>query len=195
MFYNVQDDRRPLACGDTVTLKGANGSREKYFIDRVAGVGGMSITYIARKEGDGRWVAIKELFPKRLEGLVAKRREDGRIVIFNPLTQTELNDSPAVWNELIGFMERESELSRRAADLYASGAGISQNNADILCILGLTSIVKPLENATLNYIDFGIMTFISLLLLIFIASGKVLNRIEGAILLLIYIGYTVFLCR
>lgn len=76
----------------------------------------------------------------------------------------------------------------------AIGNVVGSNIFNILCILGLTSIIKPLENVSLNYIDFGIMTFISLLLLIFIASGKVLNRIEGAILLLIYIGYTVFLC-
>ena len=76
----------------------------------------------------------------------------------------------------------------------AIGNVVGSNIFNILCILGLTSIIKPLENVSLNYIDFGIMTFISLLLLIFIASGKVLNRIEGAILFLIYIGYTVFLC-
>lgn len=136
MFYNVQDDRRTLLRGDRVTLKTGDGTHECYTVDRVAGVGGMSVTYIAKRDGEGKWFALKELFPKSLEGAVARRREDGRIVIYNPLTKDELSNSHSVWRELMRFMEHEKRMSEEASVLYGEGGEINQNNADILSIEG-----------------------------------------------------------
>lgn len=136
MYYNVQDDRRTLAPSDKVTLKISEGVSESYTIDRIAGLGGMAVTYIAKMEGESKWIALKELFPKKLEGAVARRRDDGRIVIYNPLTQTELSNAKSVWKELLQFMEHECKLSREAATLYGDGGEINQNNADILNISG-----------------------------------------------------------
>ena len=76
----------------------------------------------------------------------------------------------------------------------AIGNVVGSNIFNILGIIGLTSIVSPISNTSLNYIDFGVMVFISILLMIFMLSSKILNRIESAILLLIYIIYTVHLC-
>ena len=76
----------------------------------------------------------------------------------------------------------------------AIGNVIGSNIFNILGIIGLTSIVSPIGNTSLNYIDFGVMVFISILLMIFMLSSRILNRIESAILLLIYIIYTVHLC-
>ena len=75
----------------------------------------------------------------------------------------------------------------------AIGNVVGSNIFNILCILGLTPIIKPIENVKLNYTDFGVMAFISVLLLIFMLIGRVLNRIEGAILLIVYAVYTALL--
>lgn len=136
MYYNVQDDRRVLSYADKVTLNVGDGVRECYTVDRVAGVGGMSVTYIAKREGENKWIALKELFPKKLEGAIARRRDDGRIVIYNPLTQTEISNSRAIWRQLLRFMEHEKRLSEEASVLYGESGEINQNNADILNISG-----------------------------------------------------------
>lgn len=136
MYYNIHDDRRTLSSADTVILKTDNNTRESYIIDRVAGVGGMAVTYIAKKEGENKWVVLKELFPKQLDGFIAKRRDDGRIVIYNPLTVNESNNEREVWQKLLHFMEHEKKLSEEASALYGDGGRESQNNADILNVSG-----------------------------------------------------------
>lgn len=76
----------------------------------------------------------------------------------------------------------------------AIGNVIGSNIFNIFGILSLTAIIKPLTNTTLKYTDFAAMIILSILLLLFMLSGKKLNRIEGAIILLIYIAYTMYLC-
>lgn len=75
----------------------------------------------------------------------------------------------------------------------AIGNVVGSNIFNLIGITGITATVKPIPGSALNMIDFGVMIFISLLLIIFMASGKLLNRIEGAILFLSYVGYTVYL--
>ena len=76
----------------------------------------------------------------------------------------------------------------------AIGNVIGSNIFNIFGILSLTAIIKPLTNTTLKYTDFATMIILSILLLLFMLSGKKLNRIEGAVILLIYIAYTMYLC-
>lgn len=76
----------------------------------------------------------------------------------------------------------------------AIGNVIGSNIFNIFGILSLTAIIKPLTNTTLKYTDFAAMIILSILLLLFMLSGKKLNRIEGAVILLIYIAYTMYLC-
>ncbi len=75
----------------------------------------------------------------------------------------------------------------------ALGNVIGSNIFNILGILGVTALIKPIPGGALNYIDFGVMGFFFLLLFVFMASGKTVSRMEGAILTLGYIGYTVYL--
>lgn len=76
----------------------------------------------------------------------------------------------------------------------AIGNVIGSNIFNIFGILSLTAIIKPLTDTTLKYTDFAAMIILSILLLLFMLSGKKLNRIEGAVILLIYIAYTMYLC-
>ena len=76
----------------------------------------------------------------------------------------------------------------------AIGNVIGSNILNIFCILGLTSIIKPIQNASINIVDFAVMLILSVLLTIMMFTGRRLNRIEGAVLLFLYVGYTVYLC-
>ena len=77
----------------------------------------------------------------------------------------------------------------------AIGNVVGSNIFNILSILGVTALIKPMNNSSLNGVDFGMMTGISGALLIMLFTGRKLSRIEGAILLLAYIIYTIYLCR
>ena len=76
----------------------------------------------------------------------------------------------------------------------AIGNVVGSNIINIFCILGLTGIVKPIENASVSIVDFAVMIIFSVLLAIMMFTGRRLNRIEGAVLTAFYIGYTVYLC-
>lgn len=66
---------------------------------------------------------------------------------------------------------------------------------NVFFIIGLCSTIKPLELGNINAIDFGVLVGGSLLLILFGKSwGKqTINRFEGAILLLGYGGYILYL--
>lgn len=77
----------------------------------------------------------------------------------------------------------------------AIGNVVGSNIFNILSILGVTALIKPMNNSSLSGVDFGMMTGISGALLVMLFTGRKLSRIEGAILLLAYIIYTIYLCR
>ena len=81
---------------------------------------------------------------------------------------------------------------RKQPDI-AIGNIVGSNIFNILGILGVTALIKPISSAEITWIDTLVMIILSLLLLPFIKSGFTLRRWEGALLLLIYLGYMVFL--
>lgn len=79
------------------------------------------------------------------------------------------------------------------ADLVM-GNIVGSNIFNLLCILGLTAVVKPIDVApAVLAVDFWMMLGISVLLMTFLFWRKRLTRVEGAVLLVAYLGYTVFL--
>jgi cation:H+ antiporter len=77
----------------------------------------------------------------------------------------------------------------------AIGNVIGSNIFNILGILGVASLVKPVNAPDINYVDMLVMIALSLLLLPFIKTGFTLRRWEGALLLVIYVGYMWFLLQ
>jgi cation:H+ antiporter len=75
----------------------------------------------------------------------------------------------------------------------AIGNVVGSNIFNILGILGVASLVKPIVTPDINYIDSIVMIVLSLLLLPFIKTGFTLRRWEGGLLLGIYLGYMVYL--
>lgn len=79
------------------------------------------------------------------------------------------------------------------ADLVM-GNIVGSNIFNLLCILGLTALVKPIDVApAVLTVDFWMMLGTSVLLMVFLFWRKRLTRIEGAVLLTAYVAYTVFL--
>ena len=133
MYFHISDTRIPLKPGDVIDT--ASGSR--IVIDRYVGCGGFSLMYIAHHEGSGRYVALKELFPRHLENLLIQRSEDGKIVICDPAGENAAAEHGALWQELRRYFEREAALTRKAGTVYdRKGQPTGQNSPDVLSAEG-----------------------------------------------------------
>jgi cation:H+ antiporter len=76
----------------------------------------------------------------------------------------------------------------------ALGNIVGSNIYNILGILGLTSIIKPIEvPAEIAAFDIWVMLGVTALLIVQLRSGWRLSRIEGALLMVLYAGYTALL--
>lgn len=66
---------------------------------------------------------------------------------------------------------------------------------NVFFIIGLCATIKPLELGTVNDIDFGVLVAGSLLIWLFgwVWGRRTINRPEGAMLLLCYAGYILYL--
>jgi len=71
----------------------------------------------------------------------------------------------------------------------AIGNIIGSNIFNILCVLGISSLVSPLDAQGINPVDFVFMIFMAALALPMMRSGFVLRRWEGGVFLLIYVFY------
>ena len=81
---------------------------------------------------------------------------------------------------------------RKHADV-ALGNVVGSNIYNILGILGITSIIKPIEApAEIVGTDIWVMLGVTGLLIVQLRSGWRLSRIEGAVLVVLYCGYTMF---
>lgn len=75
----------------------------------------------------------------------------------------------------------------------AIGNVVGSNIFNVLAIMGISPLVRPIKAADIQLIDLGVMLFCTLLLYPFLRTGFVLSRKEGVCLLTVYIGYTVWL--
>ena len=82
---------------------------------------------------------------------------------------------------------------RRHEDV-ALGNIVGSNIYNILGILGITAVIKPIAvPAEIAAFDIWVMLGVTALLLVQLRSGWRLTRIEGALLVALYIGYSLFL--
>lgn len=83
--------------------------------------------------------------------------------------------------------------ARKGNGDIALGNIIGSNIFNVLLILGATALVLPIPISPDTLIDQWILLGISLLLAFFAKTAKRLGRIEGAILLSLYVAYTAYL--
>lgn len=75
----------------------------------------------------------------------------------------------------------------------AIGNVVGSNIFNILGIIGVAALLKPLDASGLGWIDLGMMLALAVILLPLARSGGRINRWEGLFLLLVFVGYTTWL--
>jgi cation:H+ antiporter len=81
---------------------------------------------------------------------------------------------------------------KKEADI-AIGNVVGSNVFNILCILGITSLIIPISTVGISYIDLGVMLFTVVILFPLSRTGFSISRLEGAFMLAGYIGYIYYL--
>ncbi|MGN1138696.1 MAG: calcium/sodium antiporter [Ruminococcus sp.] len=76
----------------------------------------------------------------------------------------------------------------------ALGNVIGSNIFNILFVLGTAATISPMPFVTENLIDIIVLIAVSLLIYLFSWTGKRIKRAEGIIMLLIYIGFSAYIC-
>lgn len=92
---------------------------------------------------------------------------------------------PELATSLVAAVKKEADI--------AVGNVVGSNIFNILGILGVSATIIPLSSSGITSIDLGMMMLFALVLWGFAWTGHRINRIEGALLLLAYTGYTVWL--
>ena len=86
--------------------------------------------------------------------------------------------------------------ARKGETDMAMGNVIGSNIFNVLFILGMSGVISPIEIAatevTKTLIDSGFYIAICLLAYIFCLTEKKITRVEGGILVFLYVGYTAF---
>ena len=81
----------------------------------------------------------------------------------------------------------------RGAGDVAIGNVVGSNLFNVLGILGAAALVHPLAAPSLTLVDLAVMFGLAIVLLPLARSGFALTRWEGALLVGVYVGYTVYL--
>jgi cation:H+ antiporter len=93
------------------------------------------------------------------------------------------------------------ELATSAAAAYRRNSAIAVGNVvgsnifNIFFILGVSSVIRPLPLGPSANTDIGVMVLASVLLFVCMFTGgkRVLDRWEGAVFVVLYFGYVVYL--
>jgi cation:H+ antiporter len=75
----------------------------------------------------------------------------------------------------------------------AVGNIIGSNVFNLLSILGITALIHPLDSSSFSLVDLSVMLGLTLLIWPLMKRGLELNRLEGGLLLLIYVSYMFWL--
>ena len=75
----------------------------------------------------------------------------------------------------------------------ALGNAVGSNVFNILMVLGIASAISPIALIAFNVIDIAILLVFSILVWILAASKRNINRIEGLIMVALYVAYAVYI--
>ncbi|MDB9741793.1 calcium/sodium antiporter [Akkermansiaceae bacterium] len=151
----------------------------------------------AKKSGAGR--VLFNLFLIGL-GLFALKFGSEKLVVHGSELALQLGISPAVIALLlIAFGTSLPELAttvvaaRKGEGDIIVGNAIGSNIFNILSVVGITALVKPILNQDIDMVDIGVMLGITLLIWPLMRSKMQLSRAEGGFLLAGYLGFCTFL--
>ncbi len=80
---------------------------------------------------------------------------------------------------------------RNDADV-AFGNVLGSNILNILLVLGVVAMIRPISSAGLRPIDLGVLVASALAIYPLMRRGRILNRWEGVVLLACYVAYVIF---
>lgn len=92
---------------------------------------------------------------------------------------------PELATSIVASVKDEGDIS--------IGNAIGSNIFNILCILGFTALVMPINAEGISWADMGIMIFVAILLIPLALTKRKLSRVEGFFLLMIYFTYVLYL--
>jgi len=98
----------------------------------------------------------------------------------------------ALGTSLPEFATAVVAVMRKHADI-ALGNIIGSNIFNILGIIGIASMVDPITILGIHWIDYGMMTFIAVVMLLMMYTHRMISRSEGGLLMFTYLGYMVYL--
>ncbi len=75
----------------------------------------------------------------------------------------------------------------------AIGNVVGSNMFNILGIIGVTALIRPVASAGITYADWGVLIFATIILLPFMKTETKIVRWEGIVLLVVYAAYIVYL--
>jgi len=117
-----------------------------------------------------------------LDGAVGVARIFGISEVIIALTVIAVGTSlPELATSVIASVRGEPDL--------ALGNAIGSNILNILCILGVAALIRPIPTGDIRIIDMSVLLGVAILLWALLGIRFLLDRIEGAILLAIYIVY------
>ena len=75
----------------------------------------------------------------------------------------------------------------------AIGNIIGSVTFNILCVIGLSSAICPIQHSDAGFvIDYAVMGILTVALWVFLKTNHLLERVEGGVLLASYIGYIAY---
>lgn len=92
---------------------------------------------------------------------------------------------PELATSVVAALKKQTDI--------AVGNVVGSNIFNLLCILGVTAVIKPLPTAGISWVDIGIMLGVAVLLLPLAFTQKKIARWEGVVFLLVYVGYLYWL--
>lgn len=80
--------------------------------------------------------------------------------------------------------------SAKGENGMAIGNVVGSNIFNLLLILGTSSMLHPIQIGVDSFVDLGVLLGVSLISYGFVCSGKKVNRVEGVIMVALYVIYT-----
>jgi cation:H+ antiporter len=122
---------------------------------------------------------------------------DGAVVMAKTLGMSESSIGltiVAIGTSLPELVTSAVAAHKRNAEI-AVGNVVGSNIFNVFFVLGISSIIRPLPFRVKNNLDIGVVILSSLLLFLFMFTGKKrsLDRWEGAVFLVLYAAYVIFL--
>lgn len=92
---------------------------------------------------------------------------------------------PELATSIVAALKKQSDI--------AIGNVVGSNIFNILAILGVAGLIRPIETTGISPVDIGVMIGFSLLLIPLMRSGAKISRTEGLILFAAFISYMTYL--